>query len=569
MDINIDGTTSTYNKDDPRGIHVGHSIYFADEYWQFYYKYINIPTETIDTNEKAMIGIKTLEIYRPPTDVTLGPINWEDRNITIINGSAKISIKFEFYDDDMSEYDETINVGGAENALFKITYGRIKNIIITRDDSISEENYSPSSDMAYNSVPYDYSYFLQLVAYNSAWCETSVKKYYDEKSPVTVVADIVIPNGLSHNNLGITNTDMPLARFCTSLTTAFSRIQLTKSLSANKVDPPTDNMLTDMEHSGLNIIKDAIYPLGYNLDNNAKVIISPKIIKQSAADQLYYVPKKINGVSINREQINPLYANAVIYTPGGSMGNMQGYSLFGGSSKNSSNPYYDNDSEQEIYPYGVQLTLNRELYNHYVRFIDLDSENFTIDDTKYTYNMHVIGITGAHFTLNGMLTTKDNSKSSTLRKKYDSCRPFEMIPLIGMDPRGTSQMYGLSKDIMILKPGSKLIMCVDDYDKSSITDWLEEQVNGPTMIACHYVFSTDPSSSICDIMTGGTIMISKKMHKPTLDGDHFCFDPIYTNDSNNTIYLRYLDIDYSQLVYVLSGKNPEFKNFDFSIYAID
>lgn len=68
MDINIDGTISTYNKDDPRGIHVGHSIYFADEYWQFYYKYINMPIDTIDTTENAMVGIKTLEIYRPPTD---------------------------------------------------------------------------------------------------------------------------------------------------------------------------------------------------------------------------------------------------------------------------------------------------------------------------------------------------------------------------------------------------------------------------------------------------------------------------------------------------------------------
>ena len=161
MDINIDGTISTYNKDDPRGIHVGHSIYFADEYWQFYYKYINMPTDTIDTNENAMIGIKTLEIYRPNNSQTLGPVDWENRPIKIVNGSAKVSIKFEFYDDDMSAFDETINVGGAENALFKITYGRIKNIIITRDDSISEENYSPSSDMAFNGVPYDYSYFLQ------------------------------------------------------------------------------------------------------------------------------------------------------------------------------------------------------------------------------------------------------------------------------------------------------------------------------------------------------------------------------------------------------------------------
>ena len=572
MDINIDGASSTYKKDDPRGIHVGHSIYFADEYWQFYYKYINMPTETIDTNENAMIGIKTLEIYRPPTDVTLGPINWENRNITIINGSAKVSIKFEFYDDDMSSYNETINVGGAENALFKITYGRIKNIIITRDDSISEENYNPSNDMAFNSVSYDYSYFLQLVAYNSGWSKTSVKKYYDEKAPVTVVADVVIPNGLSHDNLGISNTDMPLARFYTSLTTAFSRIQLTKTLSSNTLDSPTDNMLTDIEYPGLNIIKNAIYPLGYNLDNNAKVIISPKIIKQSVADQLYYVPKKINGASINREQINPLYANAVIHTPGGSMGGMYGYSLFGGSSKNSSNPYYDNDSEQEIYPFGVQLTLNRELYNHYVRFIDFDSKNFTVDDTKYTYNIHVLGITGAHFTLNGVVTGKYYTKNKELQDKYDSCHSVTSVPLIGMDPRGTSQTYGLSKDIMTLKPGAKLIMCVDDYDKSSITDWFESRSTGSSPLLISYVFSTDPSSStnfIGDPSTGHSISFSKKMHTPTLEGDHFCFDPIFTNESNNTIYLRYLTINYQQWQYALGDGIGEFKNFDFSIYAID
>lgn len=39
MDINIDGAISKYKEDDPRGIHVGHSIYFADEYRQFYDKY--------------------------------------------------------------------------------------------------------------------------------------------------------------------------------------------------------------------------------------------------------------------------------------------------------------------------------------------------------------------------------------------------------------------------------------------------------------------------------------------------------------------------------------------------
>lgn len=572
MDINIDGASSTYNKDDPRGIHVGHSIYFADEYWQFYYKYINMPIDTIDTTENAMIGIKTLEIYRPPTDVTLGPIDWENRPITIVNGSATVSIKFEFYDDDMSAFDETINVGGAENALFKITYGRIKNIIITRDDSISEENYSPSSVMAFNGVSYDYSYFLQLIAYNSPWHETSVKKYYDEKSPVTVVSDVVIPKGLSNNVLGITNTNMPLARFYTSLTTAFSRIQLTKTLNANEIDSPTDNMLTDIEYPGLNIIRDAIYPLGYNLDNNTSVIISPKIIKQSVADQLYYVPKKINGISINREQINPLYANAVIHTPGGSIGSMYGYSLFGGSSKNSSNPYYDSDTEQEIYPFGVQLTLNRKLYNHYVRFIDLDSEDFTVYDTKCTYNIHVVGITGAHFTLNGSVTGKNHAKSKTLQDAYDTVHSVDSVPLIGMDPRGTKQTHGLSKDIMALKPGAKLIMCVDDYEKSSITDWFESKSVGSSPILFTYVFSTDPLSStsfIGDPDSGHTISFSSKMHKPTLDGDHFCFDPIFTNDSNNTIYLRYLAISYQLWQYALGDGVGEFKNFDFSIYVID
>lgn len=467
MDINIDGASSTYKKDDPRGIHVGHSIYFADSYDDIINKYTDgetedpKPVETIDSS--ALIGVKnySISINGELQEALSTDKYWNNGEALITGGKFKI----EFYDTPYlpvsnDRFELTASDGPA---VVNIEYGLIKSISFIKDASIK-----PDSEVNLKNIPsrfpaYPRAYYIsQLVGFSNNQT-TSLKNYYMSSDSKHLVCECYVSLTPIHDS----NVFMDAATGSTMMNLdqniagadvwfrAFNKVRLLKYHSSSNAERIN---LSDL-YIGLMVGYDIGGELPSNIPDLSEIKWHLRVLSD---DELYNTFYKPDNITVD----NFLYANMTYANDSSSTnaGENNIYDLSTGTgARTSANPFYDSTSGDNIFPAGVKLTLSVEKYTHYIHPILIDC----VKGSNASYHISHVGIDGMHFTLNGAI---DYSKDDTLKNNMTTSGANKRCPLayslLGVPTDIGEERKYETNEVKAVFVGHGLIIYIDDANGS-------------------------------------------------------------------------------------------------------
>lgn len=566
MDINIDGTISTYNKDDPRGIHVGHSIYFADSYDDLINKYTDgktedpKPVEVIDAN--SLIGVKNYTIsINGEVQEALSTDKYWNNGEALINGGK---FKIEFYDTPSlpvsnDRFELTASSGPA---VVNIEYGLIKSISFIKDASIT-----PDSDVNLENIPsrfpaYPRAYFISKLMGFSVSQPTSLSNYYRKSDSKNLVCEYYV----SLTPVYDTNVFMDAATGPTMINfdqagtgldvwfKSFNKVQLLNyqlSSDAERLDIYSLSMgLMVGDHFG--------GELPSTIPDLSEIKWHIRVLSDDELYNSFYKPDEIivdNFLYANMTYIDDTYSTHAYET--------SIYDLSTGKgAEQKTNPFYDSTTGDNIFPAGVKLTLSLEKYTHYIRPILIDC----VSGSDADYHISHVGVNGMHFTLNGAI---DYTKDSTLITMMSTSGANKVYPLayslLGV-PKDTKETRKYeTKEVKTVKAGHGLIIYIDDANGSFPSTTIFDMQVSIKQKGNPMIWSTNTPITFQSIHNGSYVYLPYKTLFsviPESTPDDFEFD-IY----NILLSFGTGDSTTSGTFTTANRTGIVFNNFKFSIYS--
>nr|DAH43850.1 MAG TPA: distal tail protein [Caudoviricetes sp.] len=572
MDINIDGTISTYNKDDPRGIHVGHSIYFADSYDDIINKYTNgksedpKPVETIDSS--ALIGVKnySISINGELQEALSTDKYWNNGEALITGGKFKIN----FYDTPYlpvsnDRFELTASDGPA---VVNIEYGLIKSISFIKDASIK-----PDSEVNLKNIPsifpaYPRAYYIsQLVGFSNNQA-TSLKNYYMSSDSKHLVCECYVSLMPIHdsNVFMDTATGPTMMNLNQSITgsdvwfRAFNKVRLLRyksSSNAERID------LSDL-YIGLMVGYDIGGELPSTIPDLSEIKWHLRVLSD---DELYNTFYKPDNITVD----NFLYANMTYVNDDDATnsGSNKVYDLSTGiGAQASSNPFYNSISGDNIFPAGVKLTLSIEKYIHYIHPILINRYS----STGPGYRISHVAIDGMHFTLNGSINYENDSTLASQLHQSGANTSYPWIySLLGV-PKGVSETRKYdTNEVKTVKAGHGLIIYIDDANGSfPSNDLFDISVTVTWKGDTSYMYTCTPRNIMFSSISNGQYVylsyrelfgtdISSKNDTDEIDIYNILLS-FGTNNTNNGSFS-------AECMTATNRTGIVFNNFKFSIYS--
>ena len=560
MDINIDGASSTYKKDDPRGIHVGHSIYFADSYDDIINKYTDgeteiIPTETAEAG--SPIGIKSITVIKDNEIVEDASVDWTAGPVSAYD----IQYEIIYYPDDSDvPTEETLDAYGAK---ITIVYGKIKYIKIRKLD----EWVNPPSIS--NKYP----------AFKKMWILCSLEN--DSTTIYTKLNDIYSYSGIYANRQIIT-----YKYFLTHYPTSSYRFAYGSVFGIDNVPGTSNYNVTDCwcKHHNKWIVNGHLYipsnPWGLafspsgargflgQVPTGGEITVVPRFLDYTSSewrDSVFH-PEEIN---INAATMITTPISYSYKYPNNTLTNT--YDLFDGSYDTSSNtPFYNESTGDQLFPANVALKLNSNLYTHYATLAYTGPSSSSMSSNNYKLAHWCIN--GAHYILNGAVNYDGDSALYSML--YDAASSTNTIngicPLTySLIPpyQNTSEMSS-SKSYyrrVSVNAGKKIIIYFDDPSYTF-------QNNNLFDITIKWEYRTSEYSSEVVTITYNIVHDENEHEK------YYVITPPTTNSS----YINLMTLSFGY-----SGENPlstteqkkylaaidrtglTFNNFKFSIYISD
>lgn len=466
MDINIDGASSTYNKDDPRGIHVGHSIYFADSYDDLINKYTDgesedpKPVENIDSS--ALIGVKNYSISINGKDQeSLSTYKYWNNGEALITGGK---FKIEFYDTTyLPVSNDRFELTGNNNsqAVVNIEYGLIKSISFIKDASIKPDTDVNLANIPGYSPPYPRAFFISKIQGYSNGQPTSLANYYKSSDAKHLVCEYsvsltpdndknIFMTNATYGTMIDDNEHIPIVR--DFWFKAFNKTRIHFYNNRETV------LLPDLYY-GLFVGKTISSELPSTIPDLSEIKWHLRVLSDDELHDTFYKPE--NLVVDNFLYANMTYVNDNCSTNAGSD---YIYDLSTGKgAKQNTNPFYDSNTGDNIFPAGVKLTLSLEKYTHYIHPILIDCVKGSLTD----YHISHIGIDSMHFTLNGAI---DYTNDATLMANMSTSYANKICPraysLLGVPENTGEERKYETNEVKTVKAGHGLIIYIDDANGS-------------------------------------------------------------------------------------------------------
>ena len=560
MDINIDGTISTYNKNDPRGIHVGHSIYFADSYDDLINKYTDgetvVPDPGHDTDDISLLGISKFK--RTFVNEHYGndeEIDWSTHEF--VYKGYRYSIKFIDNGADIpADY-----IGGTTTIeKTNVSLDRIDTITVTKDSTAVTPTIIREIDCTFY-----YGGF-------------NLSNYYKNKDSINLVATVTIPlspendyafcDSYSYGILGVdpddSSFDESTSNFysCESWVKGFNKYLLKDtvypypSINNHDIDLKNEKLRLQFAYNQSNdfLIRDS-------LPENGTISMSIQVLDNIDIKKYITIPEDILITDV-------LCMNMIVsgtYESNGTSKYMLSsncYNFATGEGGQNNNPYYSSVTGDCIYPGGVKMTLNMDMYNNYV-----SPTLFT--GSRYFFVYSVI-IREIHLILNGSVTYDRDLDLCNVGINYTNPRSYNIIGA----PDGDYPFMNIEYMMPKVCIGEGIIICIDDGtdmpDGTNIFD-----------ISATFVKKTDNGYSTFDYTIYPAVSVTYKSSQKYI---YIPFRSLCANsefqalDDSEKIYICNLSLSFG---YVSSTSNCigsdymtntdrtgiVFNNFKFSIYA--
>lgn len=571
MDINIDGASSTYKKDDPRGIHVGHSIYFADSYDDLINKYTDgktedpKPVEVIDANSLIGVTKYTISINGEVQEALSTDKYWHNGEALITGGKFKI----EFYDTPslpVANQTFTLKISG-KSAVVNIEYGLIKSISFIKDERIT-----PDSDINLKNIPtsrfpaYPRAFFIsKLMGFASNPTETALASYYNTSDAKNLVCEYYV-SLLPKDDLNV---------FMDSATGA-TMMEIDQQLGGNDVWFKAFNKVRLLRyHSSSNAGPIDLYNLCGLMVGNSFGGELPSMmpdlseikwhLRCLSKDELYDTFYKPDGIIVD----NFLYAN-MTYINDTSATNASETRIYdlstGKGATQKSNPFYDSTTGDNIFPASVKLTLSLEKYTHYIHPILISC----VKGSTVNYCISHIGVDGMHFTLNGAI---NYSKDDTLKNNMTTSGANKSCPLayslLGVPTDIGEERKYETNEVKTVFVGHGLIIYIDDangsFPSNNIFD-ITVTVKDPRQISIYTCNAKKITFS--SISNGQYVYLSyRELFGTSLSSDTdndvlYIYNILLSFGTNSTDS----DVDISYMT-ATNRTGIVFNNFKFSIYS--
>lgn len=443
MDINIDGASSTYKKDDPRGIHVGHSIYFADSYDDIINKYTDGETVIPDPNTDSisLLGIsKCKETFASTYYGDDTEIDWSTYE-SVYKG-YRYSIKFVDNGADIpAEYSVSDGI-----KTVTVTLDRIDTITVTKDSTAVTPNVT-------RAIRYTYYYS----AFN-------LSNYYKNKDSINLIATVTVPLSpvidyafVDSYAYGILCTDYVTAYteppsntcFCESWIKGFNKYLLKDTATPYT---STSNYDIDLKNEKLRIHFPYDHPDSFfirnSLPENGTISMSIQVLDNTDIKKYITMPEDIlitdvlcTNMIITGQYKTERKSRYILSS--------NCYNFATGEGGQKDNPYYSSVTGDSIYPGGVKMTLNMDMYNYVSPTLFSGSRNFSV---------YSVIIREIHLILNGSVTYSRDSELCDVGINYMNPRSYNII--------GTPDADYPFSDIENIMPkvsiGEGIIIYIDD-----------------------------------------------------------------------------------------------------------